>query len=337
MTEATQTEQNQPANAGGNPAVIEEGGQPSGQQQQQNGEQQQNGDGTIASGAEAPQQEQKPYWPEDWKEQMARHASAGNEKAYAKELARLEKMASPHDIFNSFRSMETTWSSRRFVKMPGPEAKPEEIAEYHKAIGVPESPDAYLEKLTLPDGLVLGDWDKPMVKGFVEAVHASGATQPVIDAALGWYLQSQEEDAAALDDADDSYRRTSEQALKNEFGNAYQRYTNNIASVFATAPGGTDLSNEDSLYARLLGGRTSDGKMIGNDPDMVRWLVSLANNINPAGTVVDEGGQGGKTVDAEIAEIENIMRTDRRAYNERYANRYGELIAAREKIRARSR
>ena len=294
-------------------------------------------DGTLASSAETKETESKPYWPEDWRDKLAEHASAGDKKTYEKELKRLSAIPDPTQVYASWRAIENTWSSRNFIKLPGKDAKTEEVAEYHKALGVPETPDGYLKDLKLDDGLVLGDWDMPVVKGFTEAVHKEGAPPRVVSAALNWYLKEEEEKAAALDESDDSYRRVSEQALKNEYGNAYRRYTNNIATLFQTAPGGIDLDNEESVYARVLGGRTADGQIIGNDPDIIRWFVALANNLNPAGTVVEDGDQSGKSVDSEIAEIEKIMRSDRRLYDKQYAQRYGELLAAREKLRARAR
>jgi hypothetical protein len=302
------------------------------------GEQSPNGNGTLASGEEAPKEEVKSYWPEDWRHKVAEHAAAGNEKVYKKELQRLEKLAStPADLYNAYRAIESTWSSRNFVKLPGKNATPEELAEYNKAMGVPDTPQDYLKNLEFDDGLVLGDWDKPAVDGFTQRMHAVGAPPAVVKEALHWYLKSQEEDAAALDEADDSFRRVSDQALKNEYGNAYKRYINNIATLFQNAPGGADLDNEEGVYSRVLGGRTADGKKIGNDPDVIRWLASVANNLNPAGTVVEDADASGKSIDTEIAQIEQIMRTDRRTYDKQYATRYGELLTAREKIRAKAR
>jgi len=297
--------------------------------------------GTLASGAESPPlEETKGYWPEDWKHKMAEDASAGDEKAYQKELRRLDKLgATPADIYNAYRAIETTWSSRKFIKLPGEDAKPDDVAEFHKALGVPETPDGYLKDLQFDDGLTLGDWDKPAVEDFAVAMHEVGAPPDTVKAALHWYLMTQEEEAAALDESDDSFRRVSEQALKNEYGNAYRRYTNNIASLFHSAPGGMDLDNEESVYARVLGGRLADGKVIGNDPDVIRWLATLANNLNPAGSVVEDAAASGRSVEDEISALETRIREDRRGYfkDEAAQARYRELLGARDKIRARAR
>jgi hypothetical protein len=297
--------------------------------------------GTLVNGGQASQQQQneKPYWPDDWRERIAEHASAGDKKAYDKELKRLQNMDSPNAVYGSWRNMESTWASRKFVKLPGEDAKPEDLAEFHKALGVPEKPEDYFKSVKLENGAVIGDADKPIVDGFANAVHKAGATPAVVSAALNWYFGHQEQQAVKLDEMDDSYRREATQALQNDYGNGFKRKINSIAPLFASAPGGPDVSNPKSLYARLMGGRTADGRIIGDDPDMVRWLASISQEVNPAASIVEDAGGGGQTVDARIAEIEKVMRTDRREYNKNTAmqTEYGQLLSARETIRARAR
>jgi hypothetical protein len=295
---------------------------------------------TLAAGGQAAQQQnEKPYWPDDWRERIAEHASAGDKKAYDKELKRLQNMDSPNAVYGSWRNMESTWASRKFVKLPGEDAKPEDLAEFHKALGVPEKPEDYFKTVKLENGAMIGDADKPIVDGFAGAVHKAGATPAVVNAALNWYFGHQEQQAAKLDEMDDSFRREADQALKNDYGNGFKRKINSIAPLFATAPGGPDVANPKSLYARLMGGRTADGRIIGDDPDMVRWLAAMSQEINPAASIVEDAGGGGATVDARIAEIEKVMRTDRREYNKNTAmqTEYGQLLSARETIRARAR
>jgi hypothetical protein len=302
----------------------------------------QNGaDQSIAAGTEKKQQpdEAKPYWPEDWRQKAAEHASAGDKKAYEKELKRLERIADPAGLYGMYREAEGKLTSGRLIPRPGKDAKPEEIAEFHKALGVPEKAEDYFKDLKLENGAVLGDQDMPIAKAFAEAVHEAGAPPAVVNKALNWYFKNQEEQAAQLDERDDSFRSEAEKALKEEFGPAFKRKTNAISSLFEIAPGGADVKNEAALYARLMGGRMADGQIIGNDPDMVRFLVALAMDKNPSASVVEDGDQSGKSVDDEIASIEKRMRDDRPAYfkDEKAQARYRELLSARDKIQSRQR
>jgi hypothetical protein len=275
---------------------------------------------------------------EDLRKMIAEHYAAGDKKAEARELKRLDRIKDVKSLWGMYRELDNRLNGGGLVKVPGKDAKPEELAAYHKAMGVPEKPEDYFKDVKLDNGAVIGEADKPLVDGFAQAVHKSGATPAFVNAALNWYYGHQEQQAAAMDEADDTFRRESERALKDEFGAAFKRKTNAIASVFATAPGGTDVANEKGLYARLMGGRTADGKLIGNDPDMVRFLVGLAHEINPAATVVEDGNQSGLSIDAELGAIRKRMREDRRGYDKDVAmqNRFRELITAQQKIQARA-
>lgn len=285
----------------------------------------------------AEKEEKKSSWPDDWRELAAKHYAAGNEKAYKKELARLQRITDPSGLYGMYRELEGKFTSGGLVKLPGKDAKPEDIAAFHKALGVPEKPEDYLNEIKLEKGVVIGDADKPMLSSVLDTVHKAGGTPQVVNAIVNWYYSQQEENAAKLDEADDAFRHEAMAALKEEYGSSFRRKTSAIAPLFAQAPGGTDIKNENSLFARLLGGRTADGKIIGNDPDIVRFLVGLAQEINPSATVTEDGDQSGKSVNDEIAEIEKIMRTDRREYDRKYANRYLELLQVRDKIQTRQR
>lgn len=295
---------------------------------------------TIAEGKETkdPDPEaKKPYWPEDWREKLAEHLSAGDKKVYDKELRRLQRINEPTGLYGMYRELDNRLNGGGLIKVPAKDAKPEEVEAYRKALGVPEKPDDYLTDLTLSNGAVIGEADKPRVDAVLGAMHKAGATPDVVKAALDWYYTEQEQAAADLDEADDTFRRESERALKDELGSAFQRTKNAIAPLFATAPGGIDFSNENALIGRILGGRTSDGRIIGNDPDVIRWLASMAQEINPAATVVEGGDQSGKALDVELAEIRALLTTDKKKYwSEPVQKRELELIGAIEKLKAKA-
>ena len=234
---------------------------------------------------------------DELRQAIAEHYAAGDKKALKQELRRLERVRDIKSLWGMYRELEGKFTSGGLVKLPGKDAKPEEIAAFHKALGVPEKPEEYFKQVKLENGAVIGEADKPLVDGFAAAVHKSGATPEMVNAALNWYYANQGEQAAALDEGDDTFRREAEKALKDELGPAFKRKTNAIASLFATAPGGTDIKNENSLYARMMGGRMADGRIIGNDPDMVRFLVGLVSEVNPAATVVEDGKQSGMSID----------------------------------------
>lgn len=296
-------------------------------------------DKTIATGDETAEKKdpEKPYWPDDWRQKVAERVASGDKKAYARELKRLERISDPSGVYGMYREAEGKLTSGNLVRVPGKDATPEDIAQYHKAIGVPEKPADYLPLIKLSNGAVIGDDDKAVIGELSERVHKVGASPAALNAVVDWYYQKQEEQAAALDEADDTFRRESELALKEELGATFKRKTSAIAGLFSQAPGGSDLKNENALITRLMGGRMADGRIIGNDPDMVRFLVSLSHEINPSAMVVDDASAGGKSIDDELAEIRALRKTDKRKYfSQQVQGREAELIAAKQKIQARS-
>lgn len=298
--------------------------------------------GTIAGGAEPaenPPGTPEPYWKDDWRNKVAAHYAAGDDKAFKKELKRLERVADPASLYGMYRELESQFHSGNLAKIPGKDSTPEEKAAYWKNIGVPEKPEDYIEQIELQNGATIGEADKPFIDAVCKELHTTGATPEQVNSLVNWYYNTQEEQAVQLDEHDDSFRYQTEQALKDEWGPKYRRNTNAIASLFEGQPGGIDAENPGSIYHRLLGGRTADGKLIGNDPDMIKFLANTALELHPdrAVSVTEDGIATGQSMNDEIKKIEEIMRTDKRKYFKDYAGRYQELLTAREKIQARNR
>jgi hypothetical protein len=278
-----------------------------------------------------------PYWPDDWREKLAEHAGAGDEKAVARELKRLDRYADPTSIYGKARELESKFSGGGLVKVPGPDADEKDLEDYRKAMGVPDKPDDYFNSLELSDSTVIGDADKEAISYYAQIAHESGLPPASFNKLVQGYYQSQEQQASATDDADYGFRRESTEDLREEYGDALPRYTRAIGEMFTDAPGGTDLENGSGLMNRLLGGRMADGHLIGDDPDMVRWLINRTRELHPYQTVTEGGAESSQTVENELAEIRNIMKTDRRRYNTEFADRYKELLDAQTKDRALGR
>ncbi len=129
-----------------------------------------------------------------------------------------------------------------------------------------------------------------------------------------------------------------EKQLKDEFGPSLGRLLTGAGALFASAPGGADAKNEESLYARLMAGRMADGRIIGDDPHMNRFLIGLAREVRPEQTVTETGDQGGRSLAEELKDIQKLRRTDRRAYDNDAAiqAREREIIEALDKQKARA-
>ena len=336
--------------AGGADAKTEAGGK-SQEKPQAKASAQDDGDkvkpksGTIASGRDSEEDDaadgpDKPYWPDDWREKMARHRAGSDDKAYKKELKRLQNFASPEGVYGMGREAESKLTSGQLLKRPGKDAKPEEVKEFYQQLGAPEKADDYYANLQLDNGAVVGEADKPFLEDLAKTVHGSNApvTPEQFKVFTNWYYRQQETQAAQMDDEDDQHRITSERALKEEFGPSFKRRINALPMLFEQAPGGTDINNEGGVYARLMGGRTSDGRLIGNDPDVLKWLDSLRADSRPFATLTEDGQGNAQSAQNRLDEIQKLRQTEPRKYwSDEVQAEELKLINSLQKDRARQR
>lgn len=231
-------------------------------------------------------------FPDNWRQLLA-----GDDKDALKTL---ERYTDPKALWAKIVNQEKALRGKQErPAKPGKDATPEQIAAWRKAEGVPETAEGYLAALKLPDGRVLGDDDKPIAESFAAAMHEAGVPQSAFDHALGWYNDFQERQIAEQAEADEAFKAKSRVALREEMGADFRRNVNAVGTLFQDAPEG--------LIDRILAGRTADGKVIGDDPAVVRWFSSLALEMNPAATLTPQGQESGQSIEGRLAEIKAIM------------------------------
>ncbi len=261
-------------------------------------------------------------WPDDWRKQMV-----GEDD---KELKQAERYASPKDIWKKARELERRLSSGELLKPLPDNASPEQIAESRAARGIPDQPAAYLEKL--PNGLVIGEDDKPIFESLVKKLHEGNADPKTVHGIVEWYNNFREESLAEQAEADKSHRTETEDALRTEWGADYRANVNHVKAFLETAPEG--------IADRIANARDGEERALLNDPKVVQWLAQIAREINPIHTIVPgTSGNDAQTVDGEIEKIEKLMRTNRVEYNRdnKMQERYRNLIDARIKIQQRGK
>ena len=256
---------------------------------------------------------------DDWRAKLAN----GDDK----ELKRLARFASEADVWKAYRELEKKKSSGE-LKTPFPkDGTPEEITLWRKENGIPEAPDKY--DLTLDNGLVIGEEDKPFIDKFVSAMHGTNATNEQIKAALNAYYSMTTEQQQAMEAADVDFQDSSLAELQAEWGGEYKRNINVLNNFISSAP---DTVKEMINSARY------DGKVIGDHPEFVKWMTSLAFDINPAATVMPGSiNNPSSAIADEIASIEGLIKARDDAYwkSPEKQQRYQQLIDARDKISAK--
>jgi hypothetical protein len=217
---------------------------------------------SAASQAEQPKAEVKSAWPEDWRDQ----ASGGDEKT--KKL--LDRYNTPADVAKALAEANRLIRSGELKKGLSKEASPEELAAWREENGVPESPDKY----EIPEGLTVGEVDKPIVEGFQKLAHEKNLPGEVVKEVLGWYYGEQERLAADIAEGHKADGIEAEEALRAVWGAEYRGNVNQLHS-FITSQFGEEMAQ--SLYAAVL----PNGRALFNEPKLVERLAGIARELNP--------------------------------------------------------
>lgn len=255
-------------------------------------------------------------WPDDWRTKLA----GGDEKT----LKKLERFSSVNDVVKWAQNLEKKMSSGEFKQALDENATEEEVKQWREQNGIPEGPDGYDLDV---DGLVVGDDDKPFLDEFLKEAHESNMPNEMVQKVVAWHYQNIEQQKEAMAEADADFQAEAQQSLREEWGGEYKQNINQIKNLLSTAPEG--------IEERLLGGRTADGKVVGNDPETLKWLSGLARQINPVATVVPGAGANqASAVQDEISSIETTMRTEPDKYwkDPKMQARYNELLQAQERL-----
>lgn len=283
----------------------------------------QGGTTEFAKTTETAKPEQAGAWPEKWRELYA-----GQDE---KKLSRLSRYASPVAALDAMIAAQNKISTGEFKAVtPFPDkGTPEEQNAWRQANGIPEAPDKYDFKL--PSGMVIGDDDKPIIEDFTKYAHSKNLPNEAVASTIQWFMDWQERAAEEEANVIQQARQSSEDKLRAEWGPDYRPNLNAIMSLLNQAPEG--------IKDKFLNGTMADGTPIGNDPDMLRYLASLALQINPHTTLVPGAGANvASAIEDEIGKLETMMQNRSSEYwkgptAEKNQQRYRELVTARDKMK----
>lgn len=257
---------------------------------------------------------------DDWRARLAN----GDEK----ELKRLSRFVSESDVWKAYRELEKKKSEGELLSKFPKNGTPEEVNLWRKENGIPEAPDKY--DIKLDNGLVIGEEDKPMIDKLVTAMHGTNATNEQVKAAIATYYEIRSEQQQAMEAADVEFQDSALAELQAEWGGEYKRNINILNNFIGSAPDDVKEMINSARY---------DGKVIGDHPEFVKWMTSLAFELNPAAVVMPGAVNNPSSAIAdEISSIEQMIKSRDDGYwkNPAKQERYQQLLDARDKINARA-
>lgn len=258
-------------------------------------------------------------WPENWRELYA-----GDDEKLLKQLGRF---ASPKAALDSYFQLQKRVSQGDVgAKKPTDKSTPEEIAAYRQSVGAPESAEDYFKEL--PNGLTIGEEDKGLFDSFGKFLLDNHAPKELGQKAADWYYtEVVEKNEQARYEKNREAEQAAEDTLRQEYGNEYRSHLNGLNNFLSTLPG---------KAGEFLAGAEFDGVSLFNHPDVFRAFVNIVNEVNPAASVIPNGGSV-TSIDARLAELAKMRDSGDKKYwsNEVQAEEL-RLIEAKEKLKARA-
>lgn len=168
--------------------------------------------------------------------------------------------------------------SKKAVTPITKDSTPEEVKAYREAYGIPEKADGY--EIDLPDGVIVGEVDKPLVDAFLEVAHEHNIPPAAANAIIAKQLALQNQMIEEQEAADEATREASIAELlspETGWGSEAKLNKNLITNMLDQAPEGVKGLIENA--------RLADGTLLGNHAPTLKWLASIARELNPTATL----------------------------------------------------
>ena len=264
------------------------------------------------------------FWPDTWREKWA-----GEDE---KKLSRLSRYASPEAAFDALSAMQHRLSTGELKFPLGKDATPEQLSAWRKEVGVPEAPDKY--DIKPKNGEAIGETDKKWIDDLAKAAHAGNISNQQMNAVIDWYYDWQDREVESRHTADLQFKQQTEDQLRTDWGNDYRPNVNRIKALVDGAP----AEIREELHSARLG----NGEPMMSHPAVLKWLASMALELNPAATVVPGAtGDLGGAIQDELDKLTKLMGDKGSDYWKgpkaaQMQQRYRDLVDAKDKMGRRA-
>ena len=199
---------------------------------------------------------------------------------------------------DALRSIVALQKREGQVRVPGKDATPEEIAAYHKAIGVPDKPEAY--EFFVPEGATVTDDMKANQVEWGKRFQAMGIGKEAAKKLSQFVSEDGKRHQDSLISADKTFAEQQEAALRSEWkGDDYDKNKTLANKAFRDLAGKTGLNVE-----ALTQIETKDGRFLMDRAEIVRMFAAI-------GREMAEGTLGPTLTESEKDTVDEQIRTVR--------------------------
>jgi len=150
------------------------------------------------------------------------------------------------------------------IALPSKSATPDEWREVYAKLGAPSDPKEY--SLEMPENIL----QEAEFENFRAALHEAGLNNMQAQRMAEFLENSVGSARENFQNSAEEARYQSEQELRQEFGQAFEQRLEMAKLAATNLLGGTDVFDEIQL---------SDGRMLGDHPDIIRMFSNLASAI----------------------------------------------------------
>lgn len=246
----------------------------------------------------------------------------GSDEKTTKALGRYN---SPEDFMKAHHELRGKLSQAEAGNAPKPE-KEKALAAWREERGIPDTTEGYLENLGLPEGVVLGGADEPIMAAVAAVALESDIPAEQFQKLSNAMFAERQVEAQRIYDLNEATQVSSRDELAQQHGAGVSAVVNNANAALENLFG----DNAD----RIKGLRFEDGTMAFSHAFVVNAFDKATREGNPAATVIPGSTGGAADVNARLKELDAEMSTDLKAFraDSDKSDEYDKLLEIKEKL-----
>lgn len=253
-------------------------------------------DATVLAGTDEKKVDIEPIvaaWDDGWREKIA-----GTDEKLLKRLERYPSIKSATDALidaqNKVRSGEV-----KFALKDG--ATSEELSAWRRDNGIPEKYSDY-------DVGVVNPAFKDISENFLKMAHEKNYTPDKARAGVEFLIAEHARILEATHEQDSIAAEKAENEMRQEWGNDYKANFNAITNLLSK-------HTPEGFSGEFFGGRLANGRVIGDDPETLRFLATISRELNPFATILPNGINQVNAAQSRLSELEGMMGDEYSIYN----------------------